>query len=131
MEKKLRFYKEEGRWYADVPEHTKEDNEMVFGSDEFLDVISNNKTEVTLAVTTDEPKKGYYIKLALIMHDDDGGEYIISRPLADELNEMGFTVWICNVTHTVFGEHPEVMYLTEIKDETNLLKKLFKNKRSR
>lgn len=126
MEKKLRFYKEDGRWYADVPEHTKEDNEMVFGSDEFLDVISNNKTGVTLTVTTDEPKKGYYIKFALIMHDDDGGEYIISGPLADELNEMGFTVWICNVTHTVFGEHPEVMYLTGIKTENSLLQKLLK-----
>lgn len=112
MEKKLRFYKEEGRWYADVPEHTKEDNEMVFGSEDFLNVISKDKAEVTLTINTEEPKGGYYIKFALVNHDEDGGEYIISGPLADEIIEMGFTVWICNVTHTVFGEHPETMYLT-------------------
>ena len=34
--KPLRFYKENDKWYADVPGVSKEDNEMVFGSDIFL-----------------------------------------------------------------------------------------------
>ena len=34
--KTLRFFKENDKWYADVPDHTLEDNEMVFGSDILL-----------------------------------------------------------------------------------------------
>ena len=32
MKRKLRFYKENEKWYADVPGVSKEDNEMIFGS---------------------------------------------------------------------------------------------------
>ena len=41
MKSKLRFYKEKEKWYADVPGVSKEDNEMVFGSDIFLEKISS------------------------------------------------------------------------------------------
>ena len=40
MESKLSFYKEQERWYADIPEVSKEDNEMVLGADIFLDKVS-------------------------------------------------------------------------------------------
>ena len=46
MKRKLRFYKENEKWYADVPGVSKEDNEMVFGSDIFLEKISNGKPQV-------------------------------------------------------------------------------------
>ena len=32
----LRFFKLDNRWYADVPNHTLAENEMVAGSDDFL-----------------------------------------------------------------------------------------------
>lgn len=37
MKTEVRFYKENGKWYADIPNHTKEENEMVMGSDDALD----------------------------------------------------------------------------------------------
>ena len=32
----------------------------------------------------------------------------------NEDSKFPLTVWLCNVTHTVFGEHPEVIYITRI-----------------
>ena len=48
----LRFYKNNDRWYADVPDHTEEENEMVLGADTFLEKISEklNKTEITVSL---------------------------------------------------------------------------------
>ena len=31
MEAKLRFFKQDKKWYADVPNHTLDENEMVMG----------------------------------------------------------------------------------------------------
>ena len=58
MEKTIRFFKiNEGinaGWYADVPGHTLEENQMVSGSDTFLeeaDVLLGGKGEVTIRVS--------------------------------------------------------------------------------
>ena len=57
MGKTIRFFKiDEGikaGWYADVPGHTLEENQMVSGSDTFLekvDAILGGRGEVTVAV---------------------------------------------------------------------------------
>ena len=44
METKLRFFKQDNKWYADVPNHTFDENEMV--ADTVLDLIADNKDEV-------------------------------------------------------------------------------------
>ena len=45
MQKSVRFFKvnegPQAGWYADVPNHTLEDNEMVAGSDEFLEAVNS------------------------------------------------------------------------------------------
>lgn len=61
MKHKLRFYKENERWYADVPGVSKEGNEMVFGSDIFLEKISNGKPQVIVEFSNSgqlHPPKG-------------------------------------------------------------------------
>ena len=40
MEKYLEFFKLNGSWYADIPENTLEENEMLLGSDEFLEKVN-------------------------------------------------------------------------------------------
>mgnify|MGYP003305990431 CR=1 FL=1 len=46
MECELEFYKEDGRWYANVPTMPKEENEMVFGADTFLEKVSMGHKKV-------------------------------------------------------------------------------------
>ena len=41
MKKTIKFFKKEDKWYADMPNHSLEENEMVMGSDIVLDIISN------------------------------------------------------------------------------------------
>ena len=103
---KLRFYKENDRWYADVPDHTQEENEMVFGSDTFLDLISNGKSEITFTIS--DEKNRSWIQLYMKDHDEFGATYK-THSSKSELCDL--ELWICNVTHTVFGEHPERIYI--------------------
>ena len=47
-----------------------------------------------------------------------GGEYSMSGKLIDKFekegNHLPLTVWIRNATHTIFGEHPDVIYIKNI-----------------
>lgn len=117
MEAKVRFFKQDGKWYADMPNHSLEENEMVMGADVMLDFLAKNRGEVTVVFSDDEndaPKS--YLKLKMKQHDKDGAYYTVSgRFLASFLNfaedifccKYEPEVWICNVTHDLFGEHPE------------------------
>lgn len=109
MKTKVRFYKQDNIWYADVPNHTLEENEMVFGSDMALELLANGKDEVTLEIA-DEPIVDYTTHFHIKEHDDDGAFYQVCGD-ADNLNE----IWVCNVTHDVLGEHPEDIYIKYIE----------------
>ena len=41
MKTTIKFFKQDGCWYADVAGHTLEDNQMVAGSDTFLESINS------------------------------------------------------------------------------------------
>ena len=115
---KLRFFKQNNKWYADVPGHSLEDNEMVLGADVALDAMSIGADEVTLILSDTKPGD-YLLKMTRDEHDDDGAWYTFSGPLytavmTSLIDAYGLTenkIWICNVTHDVFGEHPEEIYL--------------------
>ena len=116
----ISFYREaDGNWYADVPSHTKNENLMVAGSNTFLqaclDYVNKYEPEVmreasvTLSVCYEEPKD-YMFKLTRVLHDPWGATYKITP------NNPGFEMpaklcWLCNVTHTVLGEHPKTLYV--------------------
>jgi hypothetical protein len=70
---KQRFFKLNSRWYADVPGHTLEDNEMVCGADALLEEISRfqNSPEVTLDLDI-EPSDFPFATLKQIEHDEIG-----------------------------------------------------------
>lgn len=117
MKTYLEFFKQNGIWYADIPENTLEENEMLLGSDEFLTIVVGDCNRIAMDLSTDD-EDTYLVKMVLDTHDDMGGEYILSGKLIDKFeNEnvlMPMTAWICNATHTVFGEHPDVIYILNI-----------------
>lgn len=109
------FYKEDGTWYADVKGYTKEENEMIAGADVFLDIISGGKKTVGLEVSNKIYPKAKFL-LKRVNHDDYGATYQIlgSHPDAPALSGTAYDLgivneqlWLCNVVHTFFGEHPE------------------------
>ena len=114
--KTLRFFKQDYKWYADVPNHTLEDNEMVYGSDIMLAIFAGGKESITLQLS-DDFEDGYekpMLALHRKEHDDDGAFYgveVLTTIFRGELSD----IWICNVTHDVFGEHPEDIYIYSIE----------------
>ena len=106
----LRFYKDNGKWYADVPGHTQEENEMVCGADTFLDYVAKGKSEVNVGISTTPTVHSIYADATLyvLKHDSHGATYqIVSKdPHIDTR-----TLWICNVTHDVLGEHPPYIFI--------------------
>ena len=123
MKRTLRFFKQDGKWYADVPNHTLEENEMVMGSESAIEYFADGKDEIQVTMSTDESDKdGSLIQLKIYDHDDEGAYYTVSGLLVSELlvesnyiSLDGFspTVWVCNVTHDVFGEHPDNIYIMD------------------
>lgn len=122
METKVKFFKQDNRWYADIPNHTLEENEMVMGADIVLDYLSSNKDEIVLTVTDQDPGWNAPLIFHRKEHDDEGAIYSVSGILLmGLLEDIGKQfvgrpeVWICNVTHDVFEEHPEKIYLLKVE----------------
>lgn len=121
----LEFYKKNNKWYANIPYIPEDLNEMVLGSDRLLEELSSGKPVVKLDITLDEPKQ-YLIKMSISEHDNEGAWYDLMGPkynqIMGEIDDMFTQIWICNVTHEVFGEHPDVMYIDSIETLDNLPK---------
>ena len=126
METKLRFFKRDKKWYADVPNHTLEENEMIMGSDTALDLMSDNKDEIVLTLS-DEDDEHSILTMTMKEHDSEGAYYILSGFLYNRFldlfaldsstlpSDITNEIWICNVTHDVFGSHPKNIYLLKIE----------------
>ena len=123
MEIVVRFFKQDDKWYADVPGHTLEDNEMVMGADVALEYLANGKDEVKLTLADEYP--GWNAPLVLYRgeHDDDGAYYrgdgllfmdFLENVMPEMLGQKP-EIWICNVTHDVFGEHPERIFVLKVE----------------
>jgi len=115
----VRFYKEDNRWYADVPQHTKAENLMVAGADKFLDEIcfGNDKVQLTVSDLI-SPKPAFL--LHRINHNGYGATYEIleSHPESPALGSdvhglKNRKLWLCNVVHTVLGEHPRYISILD------------------
>ena len=117
--KRIAFYKDGDEWFADVPEYSREDNQMVAGADTFLDLLStkllDNDFVVAMNVSDDNETGNYIIKLVRKSHDDDGATYVVTGQLATDLGIFGEEIWLCNVMHTVMGCHPESIYIHSIE----------------
>ena len=122
MLKTIRFFKihegPEAGWYADVPNHTLAENEMVAGSDTFLeevDKMTDNDGEVNITCSDNNAYDCFLAKLLMKNHTQFGATYILTGPMAEKYDAVGYELWICNVTHDVLGEHPKSIYIHDIK----------------
>lgn len=122
MEKTVRFYKQDNKWYADIPNHTLEENEMVMGADIALDYLAETRKEMNITFTDVYPGWNVPLSFTRTDHDDEGAYYDLSGILymdflityGKEFVGVKPQVWICNVTLDVFGEFPEHLYITKI-----------------
>jgi hypothetical protein len=105
----LRFYKHNERWYADVPGHTMAENEMVAGSDDFLNACDAGTGNVVIDLS-DEPTECDVCHLKMVNHNQFGATYEVGGSMFGVAR-----LWICNVTHDVLGEHPRDIYIQEIR----------------
>lgn len=109
MEKTVKFFKQDNKWYADIPDHTLDENEMVMGSDIMLEMFANGGANLTITLSDDD-MSDTFITLRRKEHDEDGAWYTVFGTDFED-------VWICNVTHDVFGEHPETIYINKINGD--------------
>ena len=110
----LKFFKYNNRWYADVPNHTMEENEMVAGADQLLsELCTKCGFHDSISLDIDIAPKQPLITLKMIEHDSCGATYSVKSHMKFELDTK--IVWICNVTHDVLGEHPEIIYINQMK----------------
>lgn len=104
---------DDGRWYVVLPEWTgdQEDLEMVDGADKLLDNVTQDGFTARMEFYFDEEpaKSDDYVKCDLIDHNDWGGTY---KPKPNQF--YNDTFWLCNVTHYVCGEHPEVLWIKNL-----------------
>ena len=103
---KMTFEKwEDGRWFAVLPEYDgdQEDLEMIDGADKLLDFLTTDALYVNIDFSTNEHES--WSKLILEAHDEIGGTYSVHGIKGFEQD-----IWLCNVTHVIFGEHPEVIF---------------------
>lgn len=110
--KELLFYRDGKGWYADVMGHTQAQNAMVAGADALIEGFSGGKPGVIIRVSSDCPDPDpYTIRLKRILHDPFGGTYLAFLPG----KRLPRPAWICNVTHTVFGEHPKQIFIHDVR----------------
>ena len=111
--RELRFYKDGDGWFADVAGHTQSQNRMVAGADKLIERFAAGKDEVRVLLSADisDPDE-YRIKLHRIEHDFCGATYWVS---GGERFAAIPVAWLCNVTHTVFGEHPKDIYIHSVR----------------
>lgn len=113
--KTINFFKQNNKWYADVPNHTLEENEMVFGSDVMLNMLASGRENIILKLSDDFEDN--YEKPIIVLHrkehDNDGAFYSV-EVLTTLFTGILSDIWICNVTHDVFDEHPKNIYIYDI-----------------
>lgn len=87
MEKTIKFYKENNRWYADIPNHTQDENEMVMGADYILDMLAENRYILFITVS-DEESPHTLLHFNMKSHDDAGAYYQVSGILYNKFSFM-------------------------------------------
>lgn len=113
--REVRFYKDGDNWYADIPQHTQQQNQMVAGADALLDTVADGRGKVSVVLSADiATPDEWQMHLHIVEHDKYGATYRV-RTAGQPSSRL---IWLCNVTHTVFGgEHPTDIYIHSIKAE--------------
>ena len=109
-----RFYKDEDGWFIDLPEYleqglgSKGNLAMVAGADTMLDMISNEGSQITLRIETEQfpEAEGMLKKYGICPY---GENYTFTG--------LGHVhkVWLCPVTKYVFGgKYPKKIFIQKV-----------------
>jgi len=104
---KYNFYKENDKWYVDLPDigFEKDDLEMVVGSDNLLDIISNYTNNLTLEVSLIDDNNCKYV-LCKLKEEDDGCYYTVYKD-----DEEYMFIWLCDVLYYIYNTYPNIIYI--------------------
>lgn len=110
----FKFYKEDQRWYVDLPEWEggQAELEMVSGADTFLDIIAQGE-DIVYVTLSQTPFEGcevlQFSKLGRLEGFElgEGGWYFMNE--YQGIN-YGLEMWLCDVTKFVFGELPNKIF---------------------
>ena len=97
----------DGRWFVILPEYQglHDDLEMVDGADKLLDALTEDNLYVNLEVSLTASDFWTKSTLELVSHDECGAYYKVKG-----CHWFDGTIWLCNVVHEIFGEHPEEIH---------------------
>lgn len=103
---------EDGRWFVILPEWDgdQEDLEMVEGADKMLDSLTTDGMYSSLDISMEDPEDEDYFTLDIEAHDEDGAFYNVIG-----CDKFEGTIWLCNVMHFVFGDHPDRLFCRVIE----------------
>ena len=106
----MRFYKEQGGWFADVPNWPgpKAALAMVWGADTFLDYLSHGQGEVTLTVSDQEIQGWSKLDWVCDHQYGDGAHYVTSKAGSRHV------LWLCAVTEFVMGKMPREIWFSTV-----------------
>ena len=68
-----------------------------------VDYLTEDGLYVTVDISLEDD---YPVRLKLVAHDEIGGTYKV-----ENLDGFKEDVWLCNVVHVLFGEHPEYIFI--------------------
>ena len=83
---------------------------MVENADNMLSAFTTDGMYSSLDINLEEPEEGDYFTLEIEAHDEDGAFYNVIG-----CDKFGGTIWLCNVVHFVFGDHPDRLYCKVIE----------------
>ena len=115
--KEHRFVREGMGWYIDLPEYLlqggdKGDLQMVSGADTMLDIIAEEKNEITLQIDTEPFEGADELLLTELCHPILGGGYYFMKQF--ENKAVNKDLWLCDVTRFVFGNIPAKIYIRNV-----------------
>lgn len=113
---KISFYKKRKCWYAEVKEHSEAQNQMVAGADTLCENAACGKKRVTLEVSSDEKNAD---KAIAVLRKVEQSPYGATYDVDSSEESMRGKCWLCNVTRTVFGTHPDVICIMGIEPNDN------------
>ena len=103
---------EDGRWFVILPEWDgdQEDLEMVEGANKMLDSLTTDGMYSSLDISMEDPEDEDNFTLDIEAHDEDGAFYNVIG-----CDKFEGTIWLCNVVHFVFGDHPDRLFCRVIE----------------
>lgn len=95
---------------------------MILWADVALEMLAEGHNELTLDLSTELLNNEPLLSFVMKEHDNDGAYYSIGGSLYMQhiteilplFNGSVPELWICNVTHDVFGEHPKTFFVNGI-----------------